>query len=84
MAQGQKTGGRRKGTQNKATAEKAADIAVSGPTPLEYMPEVMRDATRKPQDIFDAAKAAAPYDHPSLASVEAKTDDTHPFVACLP
>lgn len=65
-----KTGGRKKGTPNKATAKKAAEIAKSGMTPLDYMLQVMRD-TGQAQDIrLDAAKSAAPYVHPKLAAIE--------------
>jgi hypothetical protein len=37
MAKGVKTGGRKKGVRNKATAAKAAEVAASGLTPLDYM-----------------------------------------------
>ena len=75
-----KTGGRKKGTPNKKTSEQAKKILASGISPLEYMLEVMR--TEIPDDIdpadkallmarkLDAAKAAAPYVHARLASVE--------------
>jgi hypothetical protein len=42
MATGKKTGGRGKGTPNKATAERQAAIAASGKTPLEIMLENTR------------------------------------------
>ena len=65
-----KTGGRKKVTPNKATAAKAAAIAKSGQTPLDFMLSVMRDPS-KPGDIrLDAAKSAAPYVHPKLAAIE--------------
>lgn len=70
---GQKTGGRRKGTPNKATAEKVAIIAeasAAGQTPMDFMLGVMRDGTY-PLDVrLDAAKAVAPYVHPKLATIE--------------
>lgn len=70
MAVGRKTGGRKKGTPNKATAKKAAEIAKSGQTPLEFMLTTMRNSSR-PFDIrLDAAKSAAPYVHPKLAAIE--------------
>jgi len=84
MAQGRKTGGRQVGTPNRATAAKAAEVEASGLTPLDYMLLVMRDESRDPGDRFDAAKAAAPYVHPRLASLDAKTEETHHFVALLP
>lgn len=101
MAVGKKTGGRKAGTPNKATAAKAAEIAASGLTPLEYLIEVMR-APCPPEllqaveagglDVktvsalaswhaqrIDAAKAAAPYVHPKLASVEVKNPPGEEF-----
>lgn len=65
-----KTGGRKKGVPNKASAAKAAEIAATGKTPLEFMLDVMRDKSQ-PEDMrLDAAKAAAPYVHPKLSSIE--------------
>lgn len=79
MAIGKKTGGRKKGTPNKATAAKAAEIAESGLTPLDYMLGIMRDE-EKPADMrFEAAKAAAPYVHPKLAAVEHTGKDGGPI-----
>ena len=70
---GRKTGGRKTGTPNRATAAKAAEIAASGVTPLEYMLSVMRAPTGTVEDAvrLDAAKAAAPYVHPRLSTVDA-------------
>jgi len=65
-----KTGGRQKGTPNKATAARAAEIAASGLTPLDFMLKVMRDENELPDVRLDAAKAAAPYVHPRLATIE--------------
>lgn len=70
MAQGQKTGGRAKGTPNKASVAKAEAVAASGLTPLDYMLSIMRDPERMPDVRLDAAKAAAPYVHPKLAAIE--------------
>lgn len=70
MALGRKTGGRVKGVPNKATAKKAAAIAASGLSPLDYMLNVMRDAGQEPAVRLDAAKSAAPYVHPRLAAIE--------------
>ncbi len=70
MANGKKTGGRQKGTPNKATAEKAAEIAESGITPLDYMLKVMRDESAPNARRDDMAKASAPYVHPKLAAVD--------------
>lgn len=71
---GRKTGGgSRKGKPNKATAAKAAAIAASGLTPLDYMLSVMRDETAEPAIRLDAAKSAAPYVNPKLQHVDGKT-----------
>lgn len=70
MAKGLKTGGRKKGSTNKATAAKAADIAASGLTPLDYMLTVLRDIKGAAEVRLEAAKAAAPYVHPKLANIE--------------
>jgi hypothetical protein len=75
-----KTGGRVKGTPNKATAAKAAQIAASGLTPLDYLLSVMRDDKEHSDARRDAAKAAAPYVHPKLASVELKGDRDNPLI----
>jgi hypothetical protein len=67
-----KTGGRRKGVANKRTREIADAAIMQGLTPLEYMLAVLRDETVEPERRDEMAKAAAPYLHPRLASVEAK------------
>lgn len=70
MAKGIKTGGRTKGIPNKATAAKAAEIAASGMTPLDYMLAVLRNEANDPNVRLDAASKAAPYVHPKLAAIE--------------
>jgi hypothetical protein len=70
MANGVKTGGRKKGTPNKATAKKAEQVAASGLTPLDFMLDVMRNAGHDFDIRLDAAKSAAPYVHPKLAAME--------------
>lgn len=70
MARGQKTGGRQKGTPNKASAKQREEIMASGLTPLQYMLAVMRDEAIEPGRRDEMAKAAAPYVHSRLASVE--------------
>lgn len=69
MAAGLKTGGRVKGTPNKVTAEREAEIAASGLTPLDFMLATLRDETKDYDARFEAAKAAAPYCHAKLANV---------------
>lgn len=70
MALGKKTGGRKKGVPNKATLAKEAKIAASGLTPLDWMLQVLRDKNQPDERRDEMAKAAAPYVHPKLASVE--------------
>lgn len=70
MATGKKTGGRASGTPNKATSAKAAEVAASGLTPLDYMLGVMRNEQNSLDVRLDAANKAAPYVHPKLAAVE--------------
>jgi hypothetical protein len=72
MATGKKTGGRRKGTPNRRTAEMRAEMAASGEMPLDYMLRIMRDPTTQPHRRDAMAKAAAPYVHPTLAAVAHK------------
>ena len=81
MANGKKTGGRKKGTPNKATTAAAvrAEVAASGEIPLDYMLRVMRDETAEPTRRDAMAKAAAPYVHPSLASVRHGGDEQNPL-----
>lgn len=79
MAHGHKTGGRQKGTPNKTTAERMAEIAAGGELPLDYMLRIMREAgDEKRRDAM--ASAAAPYVHPRLASVEQGGKDGGPIV----
>ena len=72
MARGRKTGGRQKGTRNRATEEARAAAAATGILPLDYMLAVMRDpnADHKRRDAM--AMAAAPYLHSRLTAVDAK------------
>lgn len=68
---GQRPGaGRKAGSPNKATAERQAEVEASGLTPLDYLLQVMRDERGDSGDRLEAAKAAAPYVHPKLSSVE--------------
>lgn len=64
MARGFKTGGRRKGSRNKAglqiLSKKAAALNM---TPLDYLISVYTDELAERHERIDAAKAAAPYIH---------------------
>lgn len=67
---GERRGGRQKGTPNKKTAEAIKAIEESGVTPLQFLLDIMRGELQDPALRFEAAKAAAPYVHPRLASSE--------------
>lgn len=68
---GARTGaGRKLGSLTKRTREIAEASAAEGMTPLEYMLAVMRDESETDERRLDAAKAAAPYVHPRLSSVD--------------
>ena len=63
---GERRGGRQKGTPNKANAERQAEIAASGLTPLDFLITRMRDEDTEMSERIACAKAAAPYVHPKL------------------
>jgi hypothetical protein len=74
---GRKTGnprGRPPGAPNKASAQRQAEVAASGLTPLDYMLGILRNEAADPAQRFEAAKHAAPYVHPKLSSIEAKVE----------
>ena len=64
--------GRKRGSPNKATIARQAEIAGSGLTPLDYMLQVMRDEENNLATRLDAAVKAAPYVHPKLATIESR------------
>jgi hypothetical protein len=74
-----KTGGRKRGTPNKASAAREAAVQASGLTPLKYMLRVMRDEKATTELRLDAAARAAPYVHPRLSSVAVENKDGQPF-----
>ena len=53
---------------------KARAVAQEGETPLDFLLRVMRDKREKKAVRMDAAKAAAPYLHARLSSVEVRDD----------
>ena len=70
--------GRKKGSLTAKTREIAEKASEEGITPLEYMLKVLRDSSEHEDPKvqvarealrFEAAKAAAPYIHPRLATV---------------
>lgn len=62
--------GRKPGAKNKASADREKAIRKSGLTPLDYMLRLMRNGKLDRGTRLEAAKSAAPYVHPKLASVE--------------
>ena len=72
MARGGKRpgAGRKKGSVSKRSQEVAAAIMQTGKLPLAYMLEVMRDETADAQRRDEMARAAAPYIHPRLSSID--------------
>ena len=67
---GERRGGRQKGTPNKFTAQREAEIAATGETPLDYMLRVMRDPTVDHDRRDRNAAQAAPYCHSKLAQTD--------------
>ena len=71
-----KRGGRKKGSKNKCTVERAKTIEAikaSGKDPLTFFSQILQNETA-PLDLrFAAAKELAPFMHPRLASIEART-----------
>ena len=86
---GERRGGRQKGTPNKITAKREAEIAASGLTPLHYMLGIVRAeappglnasvAIARETLRFEASKAAAPYCHPRLQAVTLGGDPENPI-----
>lgn len=66
--------GRKVGATTTKTREIADKAAAAGVTPLEYMLGILRDEENPPAMRFEAAKAAAPFVHPKLSSIEAKVE----------
>ncbi len=65
--------GRKKGAICSKTAERRAALARitgDGESPLAYMLAVMRDETADTQRRDEMARAAAPYYHPRLSSID--------------
>jgi hypothetical protein len=58
------------GDHDEIVTAKAAAIAASGLTPLDYLLSVLRDETASRAERMEAASKAAPYVHPRLAAVE--------------
>ena len=71
---GQKTGGRKRGTPNKATVarEKLLNDAMEGGDPLQFFADILSNKDANLQLRFAAARELAPYLHPKLSSTEAR------------
>ncbi len=68
--------GRKRGSPNKMTAQRIAEVAASGVTPLDHMLAVLRDPLQPVERRDWAAEKAAPYCHPKLAQKEANVNTT--------
>jgi hypothetical protein len=79
MATGLKTGGRRRGTPNRATASKRDQILGSGMSPLDFMVSVFRDEAQPLALRLDAARSVAPYCHPRLSTVDVGSHEDKPL-----
>ena len=63
--------GRPKGSKTRySTTLQRQMLHSDNPTPLEYLVSVYTDESNSLRDRLDAAKAAAPYVHPRLSTVE--------------
>lgn len=71
--------GRKKGGRNRLTEEARQIAKKTGITPLEFLLEAMQDDSLPLDKRIDAAKAAAPYVHPKLSSVEVSGDPERPM-----
>ena len=66
--------GRKRGAITKRTRQVAEAALESGLTPLDYMLSILRDEGKPEGMRFEAAKAAAPFVHAKLSSVDANVD----------
>ena len=71
-----KTGGRRKGTKNKATLAREnvlAELVVDAKDPVSFFSSIMRDEAAPFEKREAAADRLLPYYHPKLSSIEARS-----------
>lgn len=71
--------GRKPGASTRMNEEARKQAAEGGLMPLDYMLSILRDEEQDDAARMDAAKAAAPYVHAKLASVEHSTDPDKPL-----
>jgi hypothetical protein len=77
---GPRTGaGRKPGAATKLNEAARIAAAEGGTMPLDYMLELLRNVHLPSDTRFEAAKAAAPYVHAKLASVEMTGDPENPL-----
>ena len=77
---GQRPGaGRPKGSTNNRSLANIEQVMATGMTPLEYLASVYQDVEADEAKRIDAAKAAAPYVHAKLNSVEMSGPDGQPI-----
>jgi hypothetical protein len=62
--------GRPRGSRNKRSLANIEGAQAGGQLPLDFLLSVMRDSRQSIERRLEAAKAAAPYVHPKLASIE--------------
>ena len=65
-----KAPGRPKGSRNQTPRNRRLAAEVAGMTPLQYLLSIMTDKTQEQGVRVDAAKAAAPYCHARLQSIQ--------------
>lgn len=72
--------GRKQGSVNRLDQEARAKVLESGEeTPLDFLLRVMRDQDKEFPHRLDAAKAAAPYVHAKLSTIDVGNKDDKPF-----
>lgn len=81
MARGGKRegAGRKKGSKGKRSSKVAKEAAKRGITPLEYMLRVMRNSKADTARRDDMAKAAAPFIHPRINTIQHTGKDGEPI-----
>src|ERR1044071_3978799 len=72
------TAGRPKGSRNRRTKALIEAAQLGGELPLDYMLRVMRDPNVTARRRDEMAKAAAPFLHSKLGSIESPRPDMQP------
>ena len=75
--------GRPRCARNKRSLTIIEDAQAAGQLPLEFLLSVMRDNEQKIERRIEAAKAAAPYLHSKLASIENPGPPDKPQVTAI-